>query len=178
VRIQNADMLIRSATAGVVIAVAGIAAVVSYSHIFDLAHAHGQDGTAARLLPLSVDGLILAASLVMLHEARNRRDSPFLAQAMLGLGVGATLAANAAYGAPCGLLGIAVSTWPAVSFIGSVEMAMLIVRRSRTERKPIVARPLRRKTPSVKLAPYRPLRTGMVGANGNNGHDDRTGVTT
>jgi hypothetical protein len=31
----------------------------------------GQDGTVARLLPLSVDGLILAASLALLHEARS-----------------------------------------------------------------------------------------------------------
>ena len=30
----------------------------------------------ARLLPLSVDGLILAASLVLLHQARNDRDAP------------------------------------------------------------------------------------------------------
>jgi len=41
------------------------AAAVSYSRICGLGRAHGQDGTAARLLPLSVDGLILAASLVV-----------------------------------------------------------------------------------------------------------------
>jgi hypothetical protein len=63
------DRLIRASTAAVVVAVAAFAAVVSYSHIYDLGRAHGQDGTAARLLPLSVDGLILAASLVLLHEA-------------------------------------------------------------------------------------------------------------
>ncbi|HEX3957083.1 MAG TPA: DUF2637 domain-containing protein [Trebonia sp.] len=39
------------------------------SHIYGLGRTHGQDGTAARLLPLTVDGLILAASLVLLHEA-------------------------------------------------------------------------------------------------------------
>ena len=48
-----------------------------------LGRGHGQDGTAARLLPLSVDGLILAASLVLLHEARNDRDAPALARFML-----------------------------------------------------------------------------------------------
>jgi hypothetical protein len=62
------DRVIRSATVAVVCAVAAFAAVVSYSHIYGLGQAHGQDGTAARLLPLSVDGLILAASLVLLHE--------------------------------------------------------------------------------------------------------------
>jgi hypothetical protein len=57
----NGDRVIRFATAAVVCAVAAFAAVVSYSHIYGLGRAHGQDGTAARLLPLSVDGLILAA---------------------------------------------------------------------------------------------------------------------
>ena len=90
------------------------AAVVSYSHIYGLGRAHGQDGTAARLLPLSVDGLILAASLVLLHEARNDRDAPGLARFMLWLGIAATIGANIAYGAGYGLLGALISAWPAV----------------------------------------------------------------
>jgi hypothetical protein len=94
--------VIRFATAAVVCAVAAFAAVVSYSHIYGLGRAHGQDGTAARLLPLSVDGLILAASLVLLHEARNGRDAPRLARLMLWLGIGATIGANIAFGAGYG----------------------------------------------------------------------------
>jgi hypothetical protein len=58
------NRMIRIATVLVVVAVASFAAVVSYSHIYDLGRTHGQAGVAARLLPLSVDGLILAASLV------------------------------------------------------------------------------------------------------------------
>jgi hypothetical protein len=125
------DRVIRSATVAVVCAVAAFAAVVSYSHIYGLGQAHGQDGTAARLLPLSVDGLILAASLVLLHEARNNRDAPALARFMLWLGIAATIAANIAYGAGYGLLGAMISAWPAVAFIGTVEIAMQQVRRSR-----------------------------------------------
>jgi len=83
--------VIRFATAAAVCAVAAFAAVISYSHIYGLGRAHGQDGTAARLLPLSVDGLILAASLVLLHEARNDRDAPGLARLMLWLGIAATI---------------------------------------------------------------------------------------
>ena len=75
--------MIRLATAVVACAVAAFAAVVSYSHIYRLGRAHGHDGTVARLLPLNVDGLILAASLVLLHEARNDRDAPRLARLML-----------------------------------------------------------------------------------------------
>ena len=102
---MTGDRVIRFATAAVVCAVAAFAAVVSYSHIYGLGRAHGQDGTAARLLPLSVDGLILAASLVLLHEARNGRDAPGLARFMLWLGIAATIGANIAYGAGYGLLG-------------------------------------------------------------------------
>jgi len=109
--------VIRFTTAAVVCAVAAFAAVVSYSYIYGLGRAHGQDGTAARLLPLSVDGLILAASLVLLHEARNDRDAPALARFMLWLGIGATIGANVAYGAGYGLLGALISAWPAVAFM-------------------------------------------------------------
>jgi len=110
--------------AAVVCAVAAFTAVVSYSHIYGLGREHGQDGTAARLLPLSVDGLILAASLVLLHEARNGRDAPGMARFMLWLDIAATIGANIAYGAGYGLLGALISAWPAVAFIGSVEIAM------------------------------------------------------
>ena len=127
---MTGDRVIRFAAAAVVCAVAAVAAMVSYSHIYGLGRAHGQDGTAARLLPLSVDGLILAASLVLLHEARNGRDAPGLARLMLWLGIGATIGANLAYGAGYGLLGALISAWPAVAFIGAVEL----VRRSRGPR--------------------------------------------
>jgi hypothetical protein len=133
----NGDRVIRFATAAVVCAVAAFAAVVSDSHIYGLGRAHGQDGTAARLLPLSVDGLILAALLVLLHEARNGRDAPRLARFMLWLGIGATVGANIAFGAGYGLLGALISAWPAVAFIGSVEIAMQQVRRARGPRAAI-----------------------------------------
>ena len=131
---MSGDRVIRFATAAVVCAVAAFATVVSYSHIYGLGRAYGQDGTAAWLLPLSVDGLILAASLVLLHEARNDRDAPALARLMLWLGIGATVGANIAYGAGYGLLGALISAWPAVAFIGAVEIAMQQVRRSRAPR--------------------------------------------
>jgi Protein of unknown function (DUF2637) len=128
----DGDKVIRLLTAFVVLAVAAFAAVVSYSHIFDLGHLHGQDGTAARLLPLSVDGLIAAASLVMLHAARNKLPVPPLSRLMLALGVGATVAANVAYGLPFGWLSAVVSAWPAAAFVGSVEMAIRFVTDARS----------------------------------------------
>jgi hypothetical protein len=88
------------ATAAVVCAVAAFAAVVSYSHIYGLGRAQ-PDGTAARLLPLSVDGG-LSCLVVPLHEARNGRDAPRLARFMLWLGIAATIGANIAFGADTG----------------------------------------------------------------------------
>ena len=51
---MTGDRVIRFTTAAVVCAVAAFAAVVSYSHIYGLGRDHGQDGTAARLLPRPV----------------------------------------------------------------------------------------------------------------------------
>ncbi len=127
----DGDTVIRLLTAAVVLAVATFAAIVSYSHIYFLGRHNGQDGTAARMLPLSVDGLIAAASLVMLHAARKKLGTPWLARVGLGLGVGATVAANVAYGLPFGWLAAVVSAWPAVAFIVSVELAVRFVRDAR-----------------------------------------------
>ena len=136
---MTGDRAIRLLTAAVVLAVAAFAAVVSYSHIYDLARLHGQSGIAARLLPLSVDGLILAASLVLLHEARNGRNAPSLARWMLTVGVGATVAANVGFGLGFGLVGALVSAWPAVAFIGAAEMALGLIRRARSRNAPVIA---------------------------------------
>jgi hypothetical protein len=51
-----------------VAAVAVIAGVVSYSHIAGLGLRTGQSTTDAHLLPLAVDGLIVAGSVVLLAE--------------------------------------------------------------------------------------------------------------
>ena len=61
-------------TALAVLGVAGVAAVASYEHAYDLVRAHGEAGWTARLVPLTVDGLIYASSMVMLDSAR-RKDT-------------------------------------------------------------------------------------------------------
>jgi hypothetical protein len=126
-----ADKGIRRLTAAAVLLVAAIAAVVSFIHIEHLAATHGQTQLASWLLPVSVDGTVAAASLSMLWAARTGLPTPWLARVMLGLGVAATLAANVAYGAPYGLAGELLSGWPAIAFVGSVEMVLGMVRRSR-----------------------------------------------
>jgi hypothetical protein len=126
--VTAADRVIRWTTAGAVIGVAAVAAVASYEHAYDLVRAHGEAGWTARLVPLTVDGLIYASSMVMLDCARRKAPVPALARCLLGLGIMATLAANVAHGLGHGLAGAAVAAWPAVALVGSYELLMMIIR--------------------------------------------------
>ena len=130
-RAPDAGTVIRWASWLAVLAVSAIAAVISYSHIYALAFATHEHGTDARLLPLSVDGLILASSLTLLDAARRDVKAPVMAYLMLVLGVGATIAANVEYGMPWGWKSSVVAAWPAVAFIGSVEVALRMTRSRR-----------------------------------------------
>jgi hypothetical protein len=65
-------------------------AVVSYEDASDLVRAHGESGWTGRLIPLAVDGLIYASSMVMLDSARRGVRVPRLARWLLGLGIVAT----------------------------------------------------------------------------------------
>jgi len=122
------DKAIRWSTAAAVIGVAVVAAVVSYEHAYDLVHGHGEAGWTAHLIPLTVDDLIWASSMVMLDSARRGARVPALARWLLGLGIAATLAANVAHGLGHGPIGAAVAAWPAVALVGSYELLMVIVR--------------------------------------------------
>ena len=74
-----ADRVIRWTTAGAVLGVAAVAAVASYEHAYALVRAHGEVGWTGRLVPLTVDGLIYASSMVMLDSARRKTTVPALA---------------------------------------------------------------------------------------------------
>jgi hypothetical protein len=122
------DKAIRWSTAAAVIGVAVVAAVVSYEHAYALVRAHGETGWTAHLIPLTVDGLIWASSMVMLDSARSGVLVPSLARWLLGLGIAATLAANVAHGLGHGPIGAAVGAWPTVALVGSYELLMMVVR--------------------------------------------------
>lgn len=117
----GADRTIRWSTAAAVVGVTVVAAVVSYEHAYALVHAHGETGWTARLIPLTVDGLIWASSMVMLDAARHGVRVPTLARWLLGLGIAATLAANVAHGVGNGPIGAAVGAWPALALVGQLR---------------------------------------------------------
>ncbi len=127
----TADRLILVAMTLAVVAVASFAAVVSYSHFYDLGRAHGQDGTSARLTPLSVDLLILAASLVLLWSARNNVQVPKPIRLVLVTSVGATIAGNVLDGWADGPVGAALNGWPGYAFVAAIEIGMWLVRAAK-----------------------------------------------
>jgi Protein of unknown function (DUF2637) len=114
-----------------VLAVAVVAGIVSFSHIEGLALAHGYMLGTAHLLPVSVDGLIVAASLACLTEARARGEASRLARVGLVLGILATLAANVAAGAQYGAVDAVVNAWPAIAFIVASEILLRMLRAAR-----------------------------------------------
>jgi uncharacterized protein DUF2637 len=65
------DLWIRRTTIGSVTMLALIAGTVSYLHMHALVALHGQPGWVAALTPLSVDGMIVAASTTLLAESRS-----------------------------------------------------------------------------------------------------------
>jgi Protein of unknown function (DUF2637) len=82
------------------------------------------------MVPLTVDGLIYASSMVMLDSARRKTPVPALARWLLGLGIAATLAANVTHGLGHGPVGAAMAAWPAVALVGSYELLMMVIRGS------------------------------------------------
>ncbi len=123
---------IRWSTVAAVAAVAIVAGWVSYLHAYDVVAAHGEHGILARLYPGTIDGLIYAASMVLLDAARRNARPPALARWLLAAGIGATLFANVLAGAAYGVLGAAVAAWPALALVGSYELLMYLVRHGVT----------------------------------------------
>ena len=64
------DRAFTAVTMAVVAFVAAIAASASYQHQYELAIRHGQARWVAAMLPFSVDGMIVSATLVLWYAAR------------------------------------------------------------------------------------------------------------
>jgi hypothetical protein len=76
----------------------------------------------------TIDGLVYASSMVILHAARHQLPVPQLDRWMLALGITASLAVNVAQGWSHGLVGAAAAAWPAVALVGSYEMLAWMIR--------------------------------------------------
>jgi hypothetical protein len=155
------DRLIRITTALAVVAVAVVAAVISYQHAYELVRSHGESGVTARLVPFTVDGLIWAASMVVLDPSRRGQRVPRLAAWSLGAGIVATVGANLAHGVGHGLVGALVSAWPVLALVGSFELLMILIRTGRGARASD-AEPELRYQPAPQLEQEAPLELSAV----------------
>ena len=117
-----ASRAVRVTTVTAVVVVAVVAAVVSYSHMTELAHRAGEQWRSW-LIPISVDGLIVAASMVLLTRHRAGQPGGPLAWGSLGVGVLASLAANMADARP-EVTSVLVAGWAPVAFAAAFHLLL------------------------------------------------------
>jgi hypothetical protein len=117
----------RTAAFGVVL-VAITAAVISFSHVRTVAMRAGESELTSWLLPVSIDGAVVAAVSVLLADSRaGRRPAP-LTWLLLTLGLAASLAANVASAEPTATAR-AVAAWPPVALALGIEVLAGLDRR-------------------------------------------------
>jgi hypothetical protein len=124
----RADRWIRRTTIACVTLLALIAGTVSYLHMHALVAMHGQPGWVAALTPLSVDGMIVAASTTLLTDSRSGNRGGVLPWALLAVGSVASLVANVAVAEPT-LIGRVIAAWPSFALTASYELLTRQVRR-------------------------------------------------
>ncbi len=119
---ETPSRVVRATTVAAVVVVAAVAAVVSFAHMREVADRAGE-AWRAWLLPLSVDGLVVAASMVLLTRRRAGLAAGWLPWAALLGGVGASLAANVAAAEPTATARV-VAAWPALAFAVAFELLL------------------------------------------------------
>jgi hypothetical protein len=130
---MTGDKSIRYSTIAAVTAVGLAAAVLSYRHQFELAAGHGESVLTAKLIPISIDGLLLAGTLAVLDASRRQTGHAWVARVTVGLGVAMTMWANIVHGIGYGWTGIIISGWPPVALMAAIEVLARMVRPSAPE---------------------------------------------
>lgn len=118
----------QTASVGVML-VAITAAVISFSHVRTVAIRAGETELASWLLPVSIDGAIVAAVSVLLADSRAGRRPRVLTWLLLALGLTASLAANVASAEPTATAR-AVAAWPPLALALGIEVLASLARRS------------------------------------------------
>jgi Protein of unknown function (DUF2637) len=124
---------VRVVTVAAVSVVAAVAAVVSYVHMRELGIRAGEEWRAD-IIPLSADGLLVAASMVMLVRRRAGEKAGVLPWVGLVLGLSASLAANVAVADWTSMVSLAVSGWPPLALAVSFELLIMVTRDHRPAR--------------------------------------------
>jgi hypothetical protein len=156
-----------TATTGVAV-VAFTAAVISFSHVRQLATEAGETALASWLLPISIDGAIMAAVAVILADSRAGRRPAGLTWLLLALGLSGSLAANIASAEPT-VVARAVAAWPPVGLALGIEVLASLARRRDQAAEPMTAGSVRRCTPAVRQGRASDLRSAPAAAGSVNG---------
>lgn len=168
-----ADLGIRVLAGLSVLALAVVAGAASYSHMRALADTHGESGWQAHTFPLSVDGVEVVASLVLLADRRVGRRPPRLVWAALVAGTGASMAANVAVGA-VDLIGRIVAGWPAFALLVAIKLLSGLVDHPTTTAAPGGRSAVRKRSGVVSSLRSR-SGTGRVRGPQPNARTDRSG---
>jgi hypothetical protein len=116
----DADLWLRRICA---LVVAAVAAYASYQHQRVFALSNGGDHTGAKLWPLSVDGLLLLATLALLKAKRETsRRARAVGWAAFLLGIVVSLAANISAAPVLTWQAVLVAGWPPVALLLAVEL--------------------------------------------------------
>jgi len=108
---------------GCALVVAGVAAYASYVHQREFALQGGADEVSASLWPLSVDGVLLLATVGLLKPSgRGGRRARYAVWLAFLLGIAVSLAANIAAAPASVWKPVLVAGWPPVALLLSVEL--------------------------------------------------------
>jgi hypothetical protein len=110
-------------------AVALTAAIISFSHVRTVAIRAGETELTSWLLPISIDGAVVAAVSVLLADSRAGRRPRLLTWLQLGLGLSASLAANVAAAEPSRTARV-VAAWPPLALALGIEVLAGLARRA------------------------------------------------
>lgn len=127
-----ADRAIRWTLTAAVTLLASISFVVSYQHTYALAVRLGEQRQTARLIPLTLDLLLIASAMTGLFCSRYGLPQPRLARLALLLGIVATICVNVAEGIARGPWAALFAGWPAVALVVSAELLLWLVAASRS----------------------------------------------
>lgn len=120
---SDPDAILRGITVAAVVVVGVIAAIVSYAHMVNLGTNVGE-AWRSYLIPISIDGLMVAASMVLVIRRRAGLTASKLAWTALGGGVTASIGANMA-DAQASATAILYAGWAPVALAVGFELLLL-----------------------------------------------------
>lgn len=124
--------------AAILASVGGPAAVASYHHAYEVFRTYGEAESRAAWLPLTTDGMLIAALVVMYSRRWAQQPIGFVPWLAFGVGFIGTIAANLAsadaFGAPSvgeGVGRLAAAVWAPISFAVTLELVAVMLGRVR-----------------------------------------------